>query len=494
MPNLREFNEEESELPFLPTVSADHFLPAISKWVTLGEIFLLLGFFSTLGLSAVLKYKVVVKAPAVVRPQGELRLVQSPIEAKVKSIELDYNQQKVSKDQVLAYLDDSQLKAKKIQLEESIKQNSRQLNQLNAQIVALEKQINAETEQKERLVALAQAQLRLSQRIYEDKSQTSEKVLEEAVANHQQAVEELEKGKQDLKAESAQLKSIQAAVKAAQSKRSRYQTIADSGVISQEQLEEAILLAEQQEQVWQSQLARVEAQKKTIDRLQMEVKATQAQVEQAEVSLNPSVAEIEISQQKIAQEQATGASVLASLKREREQLKQQQAQITEQLNNSQQDLNQVAKNLENTVVKSPVDGTIQKINLRNVNQVLAIGEEIAQIAPSTDQLILKASVPSGDISKVAIEQPVKIKISACPYPDYGLLDGTVQTIAPDTLRQENQNSSNYQVTIELSQSVLTANNQECPILSGMEGEAQIISKQETILHFLLRKARLITDI
>jgi HlyD family secretion protein len=90
-----------------------------------------------------------------------------------------------------------------------------------------------------------------------------------------------------------------------------------------------------------------------------------------------------------------------------------------------------------------------------------------------------------------------MRITAYPYPDYGVLQGKVQAIAPDVTIPRDGNTtgfSYYEVTIQPDQAFLTRDNRQYPIQAGMEVRADIVSRQETLLQFLLRKARLWTDL
>lgn len=55
-------------------------------------------------------------------------------------------------------------------------------------------------------------------------------------------------------------------------------------------------------------------------------------------------------------------------------------------------------------------------------------------------------------------------------------------------------AAGYEVTARPDALVLTDEAQPCSIQAGMEGRADIVSRQDTVLKFLLRKARLIADI
>jgi multidrug efflux pump subunit AcrA (membrane-fusion protein) len=133
-----------------------------------------------------------------------------------------------------------------------------------------------------------------------------------------------------------------------------------------------------------------------------------------------------------------------------------------------------------------------------------------QIVPSHAPQIIKAAVPSEDKNKLKIGQKVQMRVGACPYPDYGTLNGKVQAISPDAMTpQKNNNASTantaatpqaamagsfYEVTIEPENLILGKGKHQCHIQLGMDGRADIISREETVLQFFLRKARLIADL
>ncbi len=52
----------------------------------------------------------------------------------------------------------------------------------------------------------------------------------------------------------------------------------------------------------------------------------------------------------------------------------------------------------------------------------------------------------------------------------------------------------YEVTIEPDSLSLGKGDRQCTLQLGMEGRADIITREETVLKFLLRKARLLTDL
>jgi HlyD family secretion protein len=135
-------------------------------------------------------------------------------------------------------------------------------------------------------------------------------------------------------------------------------------------------------------------------------------------------------------------------------------------------------------------------------------EAIAEIVPQNAPLVIKAMVPAAEIKKVAVGQTVQLRVDACPYPDYGTLKGVVRAVSPDAFGgavpqafapQSNNTGtipsvSYFEATITPERLSFGNQNRKCLIQPGMDAKADIISKEETALQFMLRRARLISDL
>jgi HlyD family type I secretion membrane fusion protein len=452
------------ETDYLPVAHTDEFLPPIGNWTILGGMFVVVIIGLTFPLASVAKYKEVVKAQASIRPSGELLLVQAFTEGQVTDISVKENQA-VKQGDVIATIDDSSLKNKKSQLQGNIRQGKAQLEQVDAQITALNNQIVAESDRINRLVASAESELERRQREYQDKQGITVAQVAEAKAN---------------------IQSAKAALRAAKSKQNRYQKAAKQGAIPQDQLEEAILAVEQQKQA---------------------VEAARAKLRQVTTALNPSQAEVAIANEQIATEQASGEVTLANLSREQKTLMQQRIEVSKQLASDRHELQQAEIDLAQTHIIAPADGIVFKLNLRNPSQTVQLGQEIAQITPNNAPSVIKAAVSPQDIGKLQAGQKVQMQVSACPYPDYGTLEGKVSQVSQDTIKPENNRATTsnsnlqestatktfYEITIEPASLTLGKAKNKCSIKLGMEGRADIVTREDTVVKFLLRKAKLMTN-
>jgi HlyD family secretion protein len=461
----------------LPSVQSDEFLPPVSPWTSLAGIFLVGSVGAGLTLSSWIKYNVTVKAPASVRPTGEIRLAQPKIEGTIKRILVAENEV-VKHGDVIAYLDDEQIQIKKSQLQENIQQSKLQIVQIDAQIRILDSQIQAEQKVIDLTVSAAQSDLLRNKREYQERQITTLSELQAAEANLQKSYADLQKAQADL--EFSKLD------------RDRYQQLSEIGAVSRREFDQRKLQVEQTQAI-------LESQKKAVD-------IAKTKVQSAKATVNPTNATVEIAQERIAQETARGEASIAILNKEKQALIQRRVEIQTQLIQSQKDLQQVVNQLQDTVIRATSDGIILKLNLRNPGQVVRASDAIAEIAPNNTPVVIKAIISTQDIKTVAVGQQVQLRVDACPYPDYGTLKGVVKAVSPDVITSQSNSTgsvtatsktpaiSYFEATIQPERFVFGHDNHQCHIHSGMDAKADIVSKQETALQFMLRKARLITDL
>lgn len=426
------------------SIESGEFLPPVDRWISLAGMFLVGSVAAAIALSSFIEYNVTVRATANVRPTGEVRLVQSEMEGTIKSILVKENQM-VKRGDAIAYLDREQLRIKKEQLLGNLRQHKLQHTQIAAQISALDSQIIAESESINRAVAAAKADLERQQQERQQKLLTTQ----------------------------ADLQAAKIDLELAQDKMARYQQLVQAGIVSELQFKEK----------------------------ESDVKSALAKLAKAKAVVNPSLATVASARERAAQENAKGEANIAALKKEKQALIQQKIEIENQIGQSQTEIKQINMQLQKSIILATSDGIVLKLNLRNPGQVVRSSEPIAEIVPGNVPLAIKAVIATQDIEKIAVGYKTQLRIDACPYPDYGTLPGVVSGISPDAISPQNNNTevknngaSYFEVTIQPQSLSLGSGSRQCRIQSGMGATAEIISKEETALQFLLRKARLIADL
>ncbi len=462
---------------FLPSNYCDEFLPPVSRWTSLAGISLMGTVGAVVALSSYVKYNVTVKTGATVRPTGDIRLVQPFMEGTIKGIFVKENQV-VKQGDVIARLDDLELHIKNTQLQGNLQEGNLQLTQIDAQVNALDNQIDAEKKVIEWTIASAKSELTRHQREYNEQQIKTQSELQAAQANLQKSEANLQKAKADLSF--------------ARLDRDRYQQLAEIGAVSRREFEQRELAVEQAKAV-------VDSEQRAID-------IATANLQPAKAAINPTAAMLAIAKQKVAQETARGKSTIAAFLREKNALIQKKIEMNNQIKQAKKELEKNHLQLQTTLIRATSDGIILKLNLRNPGQFVRPSESVAEIVPHNTPLVIKAIVPAPDIKNVAVGQNVQLRVDACPYPDYGTLKGVVTAVSPDAIVPQNNNSSTlspgsttpvasyFEATIKPKSLSFGNNNSHCLIQAGMDAKADIISKEETALEFMLRKARLITDL
>jgi membrane fusion protein, adhesin transport system len=151
---------------------------------------------------------------------------------------------------------------------------------------------------------------------------------------------------------------------------------------------------------------------------------------------------------------------------------------------------------QRTEIRSPMRGTVKSIRTTTIGGVIQQGQEIMQIVPVDDTLLVEAFVKPADVAFLRPGQQAVVKLSAYDYAIYGGLDATVEFISPDTLRDERRGSlaaadsdegAFYRVLVRTRDTSLQRpDGRELPIIPGMTATVEMLAGRKTVLQYLLK--------
>lgn len=146
-------------------------------------------------------------------------------------------------------------------------------------------------------------------------------------------------------------------------------------------------------------------------------------------------------------------------------------------------------NIEDTVIKAPIDGYINYNNEFTIGDFINLGTNIGTIVPENgDSFKIQIYILNKDISNIEIGDNVKYRFEALPYKEYGVLEGKITKISVDTKYNLEQNQSYYLVESTVkNQQLLSYKGNKANIKVGMVLEAQVITKTKKVLFYLLEK-------
>ena len=150
-------------------------------------------------------------------------------------------------------------------------------------------------------------------------------------------------------------------------------------------------------------------------------------------------------------------------------------------------IDDIELNIRNAEVIAPIDGTVNMYADLSTADLVQSGQAIATIVPDTDGAYkLTMYLSSADISETEIGQKVRLRFAAYPYQEYGELAGTVKSISADVRSSEN-GMSYYVAEVSIDDTL------GLELVSGMECEARVVTKQRKIIWWLLEKLDFIDD-
>lgn len=142
-----------------------------------------------------------------------------------------------------------------------------------------------------------------------------------------------------------------------------------------------------------------------------------------------------------------------------------------------------------TEVRAPIDGKVHRLFQTTVGGVVRGGQNLAQLVPLDAPISISIKLSPKDRGKVWIDLPAVVKLSAYDYSIYGGLPAKVTDISSDVLQDE-KNEPYFRVKLEAD----TENfGKDRPIVAGMSAEVDIITGKQTILDYILKPIRRVSE-
>ncbi|MCH9052991.1 MAG: HlyD family type I secretion periplasmic adaptor subunit [Proteobacteria bacterium] len=138
-------------------------------------------------------------------------------------------------------------------------------------------------------------------------------------------------------------------------------------------------------------------------------------------------------------------------------------------------------------VRSPVHGTVKQILVTTVGGVIRPGQDLVEIVPLEDTLLIEARIRPADIAFLRPGQDATVKITAYDFSIYGGLKAKVEHISADTIEDEQQKGETfYRIRLRTELSYLGTEQEPLPIIPGMTASVDILTGEKTVLDYLLK--------
>lgn len=246
----------------------------------------------------------------------------------------------------------------------------------------------------------------------------------------------------------------------------------------QQTLSRSLDLAKQERDMTAPLVANGAASKLELVKIERQVTDLQGQLDDAKISIPQAEAARNEAQKRIQEKTATFHSdAQAELNKHNAELAALSQQIFTQHDR-----------VTRTEVRSPVRGTIKDVKVTTIGEVIKPGEDLVEIVPLEDTLLVEAKIRPADVAFLHPGQQAMVKVSAYDFSIYGGLKARVEDISADTIKDDERPNGGtfFRVTLRTEKNSLGTADKPLPIIPGMTASAEILTGQKSVLDYLLK--------
>jgi HlyD family type I secretion membrane fusion protein len=146
---------------------------------------------------------------------------------------------------------------------------------------------------------------------------------------------------------------------------------------------------------------------------------------------------------------------------------------------------QAAKDvLRRTKLTAPVDGIVVGLRFHTAGGVIQPGEQVLDLVPIGEQLIIEARVLPDDIDVVKAGQSASVRVTAFNQRDLMAMECTVLTVSADSLVDERTGEPYYVAQIRINDSEMHKLS-DVKMLPGMPAEVMIHTGARSMIDYLM---------
>jgi adhesin transport system membrane fusion protein len=237
--------------------------------------------------------------------------------------------------------------------------------------------------------------------------------------------------------------------------------------------QQALLLAQEEQRIIERMVERGLEPRLELVRINRVISDARGRAEGAALQIERSrSAMTEVESRKVALEGQFRTEALAELNRS-----------TMELRAAEEALPALSDRLARTEIKAPMKGVVNRVFVSTVGGVVKPGEQIVEVVPADDELIMEALVRPQDIGFVGVGQKARVKVTAYDFALFGSMEGQVRSISPDAVTNE-KGETFYNVRVETRTRAMEVLDKQLPIIPGMQVQVDIITGSKTVLQFL----------
>ncbi|WP_299734240.1 HlyD family type I secretion periplasmic adaptor subunit [uncultured Endozoicomonas sp.] len=162
----------------------------------------------------------------------------------------------------------------------------------------------------------------------------------------------------------------------------------------------------------------------------------------------------------------------------------QQEQLRRQLDTLEQERIKAAELHDQQQITSPIDGTVQQLQVHTIGGVVQPAQALMQIVPAEAKMEVEAWILNKDIGFVHEGQSAEVKIDTFNFTKYGLIDGTLITVSNDAVPDE-QLGLRYLANVQIEKEWMQVESRKVNLAPGMSVAVEIKTGQRRLIEYFL---------
>ena len=148
-------------------------------------------------------------------------------------------------------------------------------------------------------------------------------------------------------------------------------------------------------------------------------------------------------------------------------------------------LPRLSQRVSRTTILAPMDGIISKIKYKTIGGYVRQGDVLLEMVPGNEGIILEGRIKPEDISRIKLDDAVKVRLSAYDSAKYGSISGSVAAISPDTVTSEDGTGiTYYAIEVKITSDMVLDNGTVVQLKPGMTATIDVLSGKRTVFEYL----------
>lgn len=224
-------------------------------------------------------------------------------------------------------------------------------------------------------------------------------------------------------------------------------------------------------QLWEDKLV-------TINRLN-QLERTAVDLEGSAASLGANIAQVrsrisETREQMISLDQTARADAGEEL-----------AQVESALNEQTVRKVSAGDQYERSTIRAPYDGVVDKLQFTTIGSFVPPAEQIMEIVPDSDQLLVEGQISPADIDQIRVGQKARVRFTAFNLQTTPEFPGRVEFVSAERASDERTGLSFYRVRIAIDQSAIEEE-YSLELVPGMPTEIYIETGDRSIMSYITK--------